>query len=102
MELTKQALIDNIIRDYFRVDHKDSYVVSEKKIRDRNRKRNKEFIEKLNIITDQFNDLSEFLSRVFDTRWGHLEENEEFKQIVVKLIVNIAQNIEKIRLEVKK
>ncbi len=101
-EITKQAFFDNLIRDYFKLDHKDSYVISDKKLRDRERKRSRETIGKFNEIIEKYDELLDFMDRIFDTRWASREESEEFRKIVVKLIINIAGILESIKKELKK
>ena len=101
-EITKQAFFDNMIRNYFKLDHKDSYVISDKKIRDRERKRSRETIGKFNEIIERYDELTEYMDQVFDTRWALREESEEFRQIVVKLLINIAGSLENIKKELRK
>ena len=98
-ELTKNGLIDNIIRDYFSQPHDEKNVVTNKKIRNRNRMRNEEIIKAFQEIMSKYNELDFFLKSSFDTTWGCAEDTLEFERTVITFLINIAENTEKIRKE---
>ena len=98
-ELTKSGLIDNIIRDYFSRPHEDKNVVTEKRIKNRNRMRNAETIKDFKEILSKYNELDLFLRNSFNTAWGCDEDTLEFEQTVIRILYNIAENTEKIRKE---
>ncbi len=101
-ELTKNGLIDNIIRAYFSRPPENKNVISERRIRNRNRMRNAETIKAFRDIIDKYDELLEYMDRIFDTRWASSEESEEFRKIVIMLIINIARSLEYIKKELKK
>ena len=98
-ELTKNGLIDNIIRDYFSRPHEDKNVVTERRIKNRNRMRNAETIRMFKEILSKYNELDLFLRSSFNTTWGCNKDTLEFEQTVIRILYNIAENTEKIRKE---